>query len=491
MYNADKRYVCARPSRRTVTLSGFRGVDPEQKRAALPSDYADFAVGFGFKDGCLVSGPGARYLKGVKPDLTETETPNVPKPAENCRLGIYRTDDKEENYNKIMLMYTNGAAALPTGDFSAWQQYNYFLMSNFNEGINVLDPDGKPVFVLVSTGGEAMCIYTGSTFDVIGSATATVTTICKHSERVFAVMSDDECTVLYSDAFDVYNWDVSLDAGGYITFDRDLGRIRKLVSFADYLYVFCDYGIYRVSTRGDQLSFSVKRLYTACSRIYPETIAEAGDRIIFCAGDGVYSFDGYDVTRISTRLNKYFHVGADGMCAAYCKHKYYLAFRLCEDGWTAGDNNSLAILDLDTGELCISRGFYIFDMETLATGAQNTVIATAKNVEKLMELSPELGSYLGQALEKEWRIGGVDMGDAGAVKVICSAEVNTQTPFTLTFTNERGKTRSVSFAAGRSTRRIGICGKTFSVAITTQEEDVLIRPISLTVDFYEGGEHAV
>ena len=59
------------------------------------------------------------------------------------------------------------------------------------------------------------------------------------------------------------------------------------------------------------------------------------------------------------------------------------------------------------------------------------------------------------------------------------------------FTNERGKTRSVSFAAGRSTRRIGICGKTFSVAITTQEEDVLIRPISLTVDFYEGGEHAV
>lgn len=63
MYNADKRYVCARPSRRTVTLSGFRGVDPEQKRAALPSDYADFAVGFGFKDGCLVSGPGARYLK--------------------------------------------------------------------------------------------------------------------------------------------------------------------------------------------------------------------------------------------------------------------------------------------------------------------------------------------------------------------------------------------------------------------------------------------
>ena len=35
MYNPKKSYVCARPARRTIVLSGFRGIDPEQKRAAL------------------------------------------------------------------------------------------------------------------------------------------------------------------------------------------------------------------------------------------------------------------------------------------------------------------------------------------------------------------------------------------------------------------------------------------------------------------------
>lgn len=491
MYNPKKSYVCARPARRTIVLSGFRGIDPEQKRAALPSDYADFAVGFGFKDGCLISGPGVKYFKGIKEDHTQAETPNLPVTNENCKLGVYFTDEKDEGYCRIMLMYANGAAALPVADFAGWEQYSYLIFSTFDEGINVLDPDGEPVFVLVSKGAGAMCLCTPEYFNEISSAAGTAATICKHSERVFAVMSSDECTILYSDAFNVYNWDVSLDEGGYITFDRDLGRIRKLVSFADYLYAFCDYGVYRISARGDQLSFSVKRLYTACSRIFPETIAEAGDRIIFCAGDGIYSFDGYDVTRISTRLNKYFTVGASGMCAAYCKHKYYLAFRLCEDGWTAGDNNALAVLDLDTNELCISRGFYIYDMKTLPTSMQNTVIATAKNVPKLMELSPELGSYLGAAVEKEWRLEGVDMGSAGDVKVITSAEASTKTPFTLTFTNERGVSRSVAFASGKSSRRVGISGKVFTIKITSEEEDVLIKPVTLTVDFYEGGEHAV
>ena len=491
MYNAKKRYVCARPARRTVVLSNFKGVDPEQKSAALPADYADFAVGFGFKDGCLIPGPGAKYFKGVKPDLTQTDTPDVLKPAEDCKLGIYNNDLKEENYCRIMMMYNNGAAALPAGEFDEWEPYAYLMFSAFNEGINVLDPEGEPVFVLVSTGGNVMCICTPTSFEPITSANETVTTICKHSERVFAVMSDDECTVLYSDAFDVYNWDISLDAGGYITFDRDLGRIRKLVSFADYLFVFCDYGIYRVSARGDQLSFSVKRLYTACSRIFPETITEAGDRIIFCAGDGIYSFDGYDVTRISTRLNKYLDVRAGGMCAAYCKHKYYLAFRLCEDGWTAGDNNALAVLDLDTRELCISRGFYIYDMETLATSTQNTVIATAKNVSKLMELAPDTGSYLGTSVEKTWRVDGLDMGAPGDVKVIVTAEAETKTPFTLTFTNERGKQRSVTFEPGKSSHRVGLAGKVLSAEITANAADVLIKPVTLTIDLYEGGEYAV
>lgn len=486
-----KNYVCAKPSRSRILLSGFKGADPDKVSTSLPCDYAEYAAGFGFKDGCLIAGPGVKYFKGIKPDLTEATLPDLPAPQYDCRLGVYRNDEASDNYNKIVVMYDNGASLLSAGDFASWSNLFYFLLAPFEEGINVLSAEGEPLYVMVSPQAAKMCVYTGTEFNEITSASATASSICKHSERIFAVMSDEDCTVRYSDAFDIYNWDVSLDAGGYITFDRDLGRIRKLVSFADYLFVFCDYGIYRVSARGDQLSFSVKRLYTACSRIFPRTIVEAGDRIIFCAGDGIYSFDGYDVTRISTRMNKYFNVAASGMCAAYCRHKYYLAFRMCDDTWTDGNNNALAVMDLDTREISISRGFYIYDMAVLASGCQNVVLGIAKGATKLYQPEEELGSFLGTAYEKEWRISGADMGRQGDVKVILSAESNSETSFTLTVTNDKGKSKQVEFSPGKCTRRLGIAGKSFDIKLSAQSEQVLIRPVTLTVDFYEGGEDAV
>ena len=482
----DKNYVCARPVRRKLVLSRFKGFDPRQKSAGLPCDHAESAHGFAFEDGCLIAGPGVRPFKGIKPDLAQVTPPQLPYPQQDCKLGVYNNDDAEGGLHSIVVMFEDGAALLPVGDFAEWEEVFYMLFDRFDEGVNILDPQGKPVYVMVSRGAGVMCSYTGDSFARITSSTKTVTTICKHAERIFAVMSDDESTLLYSDAFDIYNWDVSLDGGGYITFDRDLGKIRRLVSFADYLFVFCDYGIYRVNARGDQLSFSVKRLYTACSRIFPETIAEAGDRLIFTAGDGIYFFDGYDVTRADVRLNEYLDVSAQGMCAAYCKHKYYLAFRICEGSWTAGDNNALAVLDVQTRELSLSRGIAVYDMKTLATASQNVVLGVLKGGSVLTEIAPSLGSCMGVPLEKEWRVSGIDMGAPADLKVVQSAKCNSQTPFVLGFVNERGKCVEAQFSAGECSRRLGIRGKNFTVYIKTEEEEVLIRPVELTVDFFEG-----
>lgn len=482
----EKTELIPAPSRRKILLSRFKGIDPGRRDGALPCDYAREASGFGFKDGCLISGPGARVLKGVKEDHSVVSLPDIPYPEYACKIDVYRNDEPEDNFNKIILMFYNGAAALSAGKFDEWYELFYYVLSSFETGANVLDDNGKPVYLMVCPEVGFMCVHDGDGFIQITSTDEVVTAICKHADRVFAVMSGDESSVLYSDAFDIYNWDISLDAGGYITFDRDLGRIRRLVSFADYLFVFCDYGIYRVNARGDQLSFSVKRLFTSSSRIYPETIVEAGERVIFCAADGIYSFNGYDVNRICTRLNDYFSVQADGMCAAYCKHKYYLSFRICEGEWTSGENNALAVLDLSEGEVSLSRGLNIYSMATLATTRQNTVMGTAVNNESILEILPDLGSFMGQELEKSWKIEGVDMGEPGALKVIAAAESNSPTPFTLVFTSDEGVSVEVDFEPGKCARRVGISGRRFDVQIKTSKEDVLIRPIELTVDFFEG-----
>ena len=47
---------------------------------------------------------------------------------------------------------------------------------------------------------------------------------------------------------------MSLEEGGYIDFDGSLGNVNAVKSFDNYLYVFCDFGIYRLTAYADQTS---------------------------------------------------------------------------------------------------------------------------------------------------------------------------------------------------------------------------------------------
>ena len=142
----DKNYVCARPVRRKLILSRFKGFDPRQKSAGLPCDHAESAHGFAFEDGCLIAGPGVRPFKGIKPDLAQVTPPQLPYPQQDCKLGVYNNDDAEGGLHSIVVMFEDGAALLPVGDFAEWEEVFYMLFDRFDEGVNILDPQGKPVY---------------------------------------------------------------------------------------------------------------------------------------------------------------------------------------------------------------------------------------------------------------------------------------------------------------------------------------------------------
>lgn len=485
----DKRYSVSKPSRQRLKLSGFKGYDRDKTVSVLPCDYTGKSFNFGFEHGTLVDGAGALYLKGIrKGSSVEEDLPPYREAEGGHKIFIFKSDVEEDNYTDIMLLHYEGASALSMGKYmDEWYEMGAPLESSFTIGINVMDKNGTMVFLMVETRRGEMYVFYGARLDRLDSKKS-VYTMCKHAERVFAVKIDETNKVVYSDALDIDNWDVSLDAGGYIVFDRELGKIQKLMSFNDYLYVFFEYGIYRVSASGDQLSFTVKRLYTACSLIFPDTVVEAGDRIIFTAGDGIYAFDGYDVTRISKCVNHILHTHMTGLTAAYCKHKYYLSLKYDESAEHIGEENDcMAVVNLIDGSVELSRGFNVYNMATLPTDRQNLVVGVTVAVNRLLEVRDRYGRFLDQDLQKTWEIENIDMGKPGSLKIIRSVESNSSAPYTMGFVNEKGEKCEVLLEAGETQKQVGISGKLFCIYIVCNASGIVIRSPYLTVDFYGGG----
>lgn len=79
--------------------------------------------------------------------------------------------------------------------------------------------------------------------------------------------------------------------GGWIDFPDGKGRIAAIAWFENALYVFRERGIQRLDARGDERTFAL-RDECACARVYGQTVAVCGGRIVFLAEDGLHSFRG-------------------------------------------------------------------------------------------------------------------------------------------------------------------------------------------------------
>lgn len=128
-----------------------------------------------------------------------------------------------------------------------------------------------------------------------------------HYERLFGVGDPDHINrIWFSAQFNPTDFTVSLDRGGYIDVLGDKGRALKVMSFMDAVYVFWQYGISRIKAYSYQSDFSYSEIYSCDSEILPNSIQLCGDQVIFAAKNGVYRFDGVNVTLISGKLNRFF-----------------------------------------------------------------------------------------------------------------------------------------------------------------------------------------
>lgn len=478
-----KMSVMPRPNRNKYLLSNFLGYDESKISNALPRDFSDECYNFAFYNNMLAAKNGITPLEITAFDKSSVaEIVKTPFIEGEVHLFLARNNKKVSNFVTIVLSHKGGIESIELSPGAAWA---HCVCENIaTNSISYLHED-KDLLLLSSSGKKGIMVFENNEVTTIANALAVVD-LCAHAERIFAVVEEKRNSLWFSDDFDPFNWNVSISEGGYINFDGTLGGVNAIKSFRDYLYVFCDYGIYRLSAFSDQTQFSLKKLYCACGQIYPKSIVDCGDKLAFVSSDGIYFFDGSNVSRYNVETRKLFESGFDSVSGAYCNHKYYISINNKHNDsfdFAKSDmlNNTLVVCDTLKMNININKGMFLDELQTLFTPTQNVVIALCKDSEQIVKID-ESGHYLDKKLVRMWKIKNIDFGNHMAQKLVRGVEYSTECEYTFGVVTD-GKYTQVVLSPKEKYASLNIRGNTFDFYIQCDNDGVEISSPIVVVDF--------
>ncbi len=478
----DKKVRSIKPLRKKVQLSRFVGYDENKVSNNLPCDYTDECCNFGFFNNKLIGGTGVSQLCVGDENNSFIPITPVPNIVGEKKLFVARTSDKQSNYTKLIISHKGGIESLDMKPGAVWLHCPCDNLQT--NAVSYLYEDRD--LLLMSGGQQGIVVFENNTTQIIANSLA-IKNMSVHFERVFAVVEGKRNSLWFSDAFNPFNWNVSLAEGGYIEFDGSLGNVNVVISFRDYLYAFCDYGIYRLTAYADQTSFSLKRLYCACGKIFPSSVVECGDRIVFVSTDGLYFFDGYNISRHSLQISKFLQNGLYEVSGAYCDRKYYLSaqypsrqepFEILEG--TENNANLIITLDLNTNNISFVKGANIKDLVCLYTPTQNCVVGLSNDSQNIVCLDNK-GNYLDKDLTRLWKVCGIDFGDSVNEKLLRSIEYTTQSQFIFGVVAD-GLVKEFVLSNRENFAKLNIKARNFDFYILSDCKKVEISPPILTVD---------
>ncbi|MEG1499856.1 MAG: hypothetical protein RR400_02165 [Clostridia bacterium] len=421
-----------------IDYSSFAsGMNSEVDENLMPNQFAKLSFNYISKSGALKTGIGFKGLKLPKSETSASDEREVFLPAnvkilkawhfkrysnmyeqkEHCI--VYYCDNKKLYFFKLISIDPNSFYVDSALEFkSVPNALNYKL-------------NGNDVMIFTSPQDDLVVFDPTNGIKIVSTAPKIVS-MCIHYERLFAIVEGERNEIRFSDDLDPTNWTISPTAGGFITFADGLGRLSKVVSFADYVYVIREYGISRISAYGDQNDFSVSNVFSSSGKIYGESAQVCGNKILFLSKSGIHVFDGISARKIELNLDSLFDgVRNDFACSAYFDNKYYIALKLeFNDGEKIGceigdfKNNALLEYDLSNGAINILRGVDISSLSGVEEGIVSKLIATfgSQFCGKIGELTKD-GCVFGAPLKKVWKSPFSNLGYPSSKKIVKEIEI--------------------------------------------------------------------
>ena len=461
------------PSSKNVSIlvNSFRdGMSGVVEENILPFSYARELLNLDSTNGALRPGVGVENIDaGANSLALKLRLDALDRPQ---RLYHFRKIDDSGDRTDFLIAYSEGN--LIAIDYFNPQNENTVIWSNLTE---------IPISTNYNLGGEDVIIFSFSTGGMVvwngvdnayfvADAPA-ISSMSLHYERLFATSNKkDQNTVWFSDDLDPTNWSLSLDEAGYIQMTDERGAALKVVSFLDYVYVFREYGIARISGYGDQTQFLVSQLSCQTGKIFPETVTLVGDRILFLAEDGAYSFNGLNATKIMPELNSYF-VGADNSSAVAVagEGKWCLLCNLMLENDLMQSVQTKVLIEYDTStkKALVSRGLGIVSLCALRLPSGSKVLAVVNKANTEVYVGSSIsslgegfaigeisktGALFSSSLVGIWKSAWSDIGYSNAAKIVRKISLDTKgQALGLTVETERA---SVSTTIGNATKNTDI-----------------------------------
>ncbi len=315
-----------------------------------------------------------------------------------------------------------------------------------------------------------------------------VLSICWQFDKYFAITAGEQANLYYSDNKDITSW--TAQTMKEITFDDDKGKLNKVMAFNDYVYVFRDFGITKISIYSTKNLFDVSGIYQCDSFIYPGTIASSGDKIYFLEGSGIYSFNGSSTTKINLECDDMLNKTQKHNASAVCfEGRYYLACRYnFDDGKVVGCeneegyvNNVLFVLDLVSKKVNLLRGVDIKQLCVLNNPFKSKVVAcfNGNNKSFIGELTMD-GDVFEVSTSKEWTSVLSDLKEPEKLKKIEYLTIKSTTDCEVKIDSDREDKRIQVLGCEKLQKlSVNVLGREFKISFSTTSKDANISNVKL------------
>lgn len=382
------------PSTRTRVVSfGFKGISEQTNGELTDPAYASSALNYAFDNGCITGRIGIDPAKSFAEE--GGEIPQAPKPIKNIFHYKFTTKEGKRDDRLVARLSDNKIWFVKLFDAEPqWKQVPNLEIRGQVEAVNynlkdrdrmLFCADESPLFML----DDETPLYC--------EQAPSFSCFAIHNERLFGGVNGEKTRLWFSDDYDPFNWRVSADEAGYITFDDGYGDIIKVMSFLGYLYIFREYGIFRLSAFSDQSEFSLRKVYLDSERIFKNSIAFAGGWIIFMTTGGLYAFDGYSVKRVARNLPDGFE--DEDMSATFLDGYYWLSCKF------AGGRFARTVrYETASGALSMMGSAEVNNLLAVRAGGQEQVFVAFSDPNYCLELgvTSKSGKLMGQPTVKRY-----------------------------------------------------------------------------------------
>lgn len=463
------------------------GVETDKDDSILDANVCKNAYNLTFSDGALKTGLGFEDLKvpATLDDLETTHTINFGASMDeihNLWLDRWFNTNTDKYYYQLLLIDEDNVlwGVILPDEFEGfiWKRC-IRLQSKPTFGRNYrIDNEDSSIFF-----SQEGMVYLSYTTDAIYDNVPPIISCVVHYDNFFGITNTNRNTLVYTTNLNLTEWDD--EQSSTIEFLDERGSFTKLISFNDYVYLFREYGITKISLYSSKSSFSFTHLYTSSSKIFEESVCVCNDVVVFATRDGLYRFNGSSVTKIFDSYDDYIKNFDNTNCTSACLNgKYYLATKCnFQDGQTVGCesstyvNNVLFEFDLDKDTVNILRGVDVRDLLAIDTPFMNKLCACFynSNKQKVGELNYS-GKVFTTINKKFWQSAYTDLGEYGKRKKIKEIILTTKYDIEVeVISDEESKTYKIFGKENEQRIQFCVFGKQFKFIFKTDEENCEIR----------------